>query len=331
MGASVGTGVTVGMTVGLGVGAVVGLGLGVDVGAGGGVGSGIAEATGASVGCGSGVLPTDLSAASETATDVSLAASSSGMAVGSIIASGSGVAVRSAMIIGVDLGMMSGSACIMASGVGCIIPAGIAVGVAADSSIKSLGSGSDAAGESAACSPSPLPPPNNPVTLPATITVKATTAKAVETRIAHSNTGLSGGGVGAATAAGAILNERGASTSGIRRSIWTVALSDSISSVHESQPCRCASSAIRSASNNSPSTWSDSISRKRPCPRLNIFFSISNTISGPAPVPGGQHARPVSKEVPDPGPAPTQARFHSTHGYAHDHRGLLVPEALHVD
>ena len=231
MGAGVEAGVDLGVSVGLGIGAVVGIGLGVAVSTVAGVGSGIGVAVGP--GSRSGASAIELSAASETVTDVSLAASSSGMAVGSII-----MAVGSGIIIGVDLGIMSGSACIMASGVGCIIPAGIAVGVAADSSIKSLGSGSDAAGESAACSPSPLPPPNNPVTLPATITVKATTARAVETRIAHSNTGLSGGGVGAATVAGAILNERGASTSGILRSIWTVALSDSSSSVHESQPCK---------------------------------------------------------------------------------------------
>ena len=256
MGASVGTGVTVGMSVGLGVGAVVGLGLGVDVGAGAGVGSGIAEATGASVGCGSGALPTDLSAASETVTDVSLAASSSGMAVGSIIASGSGVAVRSAISIGVDLGMMSGSACIMASSVGGIASSGsssIIIGVGVEVGLKAGESDAMLSSE-AALPPSPLPPPNNPVTLPATMTVKATTARAVETRIVHRNTGLSGGGVGAATVAGAILNERGASTSGILRSIWTVALSDSSSSAHEWQPCKCASSVIRSASGSSLST-----------------------------------------------------------------------------
>ena len=262
MGAGVGTEVALGKSVGLVVGAAVALGLGVAVGAAAGVGSGIAVAAGAGSGTeivvsyfresSDALLATVLDCGLGVAVGSSLA--SSGTAVGSIIASGSGVAVRSAIIIGVDLGIMSGSDSIMASGVGCIIPAGIAVGVAADSSIKSLGSGSDAAGESDACSPSPPPPSNNPVTLPATMTVKATTAKAVETRIVHRNTGLSGGGVGAVIAAGAILNERGASTSGIRRSIWTVALSDSSSSVQESQPCKCASSAIRSASGSTPST-----------------------------------------------------------------------------
>ena len=121
------------------------------------------------------------------------------------------------------------------------------------------------------CSPSPLPPPNNPVTLPATITVKATTARAVETRIAHSNTGLSGGGVGAATAAGAILNERGASTSGILRSIWTVALSDSSSSAHESQPCKCASSAIRSASGSTVDVVRQHL-QEAPVPPIEYLF-----------------------------------------------------------
>ena len=199
----VGGGVALDMSVGLGIGAVVGLGVAVSAGV--GVGSGIAVAAGADSGTeivasyfresSDALLATVLDCGLGVAVGSSLA--SSGMAVGSIIASGSGVAVRSAIIIGVDLGIMSGSDSIMASGVGCIIPAGIAVGVAADSSIKSLGSGSDAAGESDACSPSPPPPSNNPVTLPATMTVKATTAKAVETRIVHRNTGLSGGGVGA--------------------------------------------------------------------------------------------------------------------------------------
>ena len=185
---------------------------------------------------------------------VGISNASSGMAVGSGMAVNSIIAVGSGIIIGVDLGMMSGSDSIIASGVGCIIPAGAAVGVDSEGSIKALDSDSDAAGESDACSPSPPPPSNNPVTLPATITVKATTARAVEIRIAHSNTGRSGGGVGAVMAAGAILKERGASTSGIRRSIRTVTLSDSNSSVHESQPFKCASSAIRSASGRTLST-----------------------------------------------------------------------------
>ena len=231
------------------------------MGAGAGVGSGAAVTAGA----GSGVrvvisysressdVPLEAKADCGSGVAVGSSIASSGIAVGSGIAVNSIIAVGSGIIIGVDLGMMSGSDSIIASGVGCIIPAGAAVGVDSEGSIKALDSDSDAAGESDACSPSPPPPSNNPVTLPATITVKATTAMAVETRIAHSNTGLSGGGVGAVTAAGAILNERGASTSGNRRSICTVALSDSISSVHESQPCKCASSAIRSASGSSPS------------------------------------------------------------------------------
>ena len=244
------------MSIGLGVGNAVGLVLGVAVSAGAGVGSGIAVATGAGSGMGV-VISYSRESSDVPLADVSdcgcgvavgLSIASSGMAVGSIAPAGTAVAVGSAIIIGVDRGGMSGSASIIASGVGLD---GLAVG----SSIIAVGSdstserASNAAG--ALASPSPPPPSNNPLTLPATITVKATTARAVETRIVHSNTGLSGGRVGAVTVAGASLKERGASTSGIRRSIRTVALSDSNSSVHESQPCRCASSAIRSASGSS--------------------------------------------------------------------------------
>ena len=264
MGAGVGTGVALGMSVGLGVGNAVGLGRGVAVGEGAGVGSGIAVAT--RVGSGTGVVVSyfressdvPLADVSDCGLGVALGSSiaSSGMAVGSIAPAGTAVAVGSAIIIGVDRGAISGSASIMAWGVGL---SGIAA--SGSSSIRAVGSiiaaGAGVAvdigsASEAALPPSP-PPSNSPVTLPATITVKATTARAVETRIVHSNTDLSGGGVGAVTAAGASLKERGASTSGIRRSIWTVALSDSISSVHESQPCKCASSAIRSASGSSPS------------------------------------------------------------------------------
>ena len=107
---------------------MVGLGLGVAVSAGAGVGSGIAVTTGA--GSVTEIVVSYFRESSDallaTVSDCGLGVAvgsslaSSGMAVGSIIASGSGVAVRSAIIIGVDLGMMSGSDSIMASGVGGI-------------------------------------------------------------------------------------------------------------------------------------------------------------------------------------------------------------------